>query len=107
MRRSCAATRTACSGSTCRGAWNRKKALNEVAGQATRSGSLDVMNDIETARKRLDKVVARIRYADRGYAGFFDAIKVDEDMLGRVYQFDLDLIHLVDETAAAPGRGPP
>jgi len=78
-----------------------KKALNDVALGATRVGALDAINDVETARKRLDKVVARIRYADRGYAGFFDAIKVDETLLARVYQFDLDLLGAVEEISSA------
>ena len=73
-----------------------KKALNEVAAQLTRSGSLDLMNEVETARKRLDKVINRIRYADRGYAGFFDTIKVNEDALGRVYAFDMALVTAVE-----------
>ncbi len=78
-----------------------KKALNTLAAAATRSGGLDALNDIETARKRLDKVANRIRYADRGYAGFFDAIKVDEVMLDRVYQFDLALLQGVDDVQKA------
>lgn len=82
-----------------------KKALNRLASDATRSGSLDVINDVETARKRLDKVVARIRYADRGYAGFFDAIKLDERALERVYQFDLGLIADVQAVKGAADAG--
>jgi hypothetical protein len=81
-----------------------KAALNDVAAAATRGGGLDLINDVETARKRLDKVIARVRYADRGYSGFFDAIKVDEEMLGRVYQFDLDLLGNVDAIQAAAGE---
>jgi hypothetical protein len=82
-----------------------KKTLNEWADAATRSGGLDALNDVETARKRLDKVANRIRYADRGYAGFFDAIKVDEAMLARVYEFDLALlgdVEAVRQAAAGP-----
>jgi hypothetical protein len=78
-----------------------KAVLNDIAGRATRAGVLDLINDVETARKRLDKLVARVRYTDRGYSGFFDAIKVDEGMLGRVYQFDLDLINDVEGVQAA------
>ena len=78
-----------------------KRGLDQVSAAATRGGDLDVLNDVETARKRLDKVVARIRYADRGYAGFFDAIKVDEAMLGRVYDFDLALLDGVDAARVA------
>ncbi len=73
-----------------------KRPFNALANDATRSGALDAINDVETARKRLDKLVARIRYADRGYAGFFDAIKVDEALLECVYEFDLGLVADVD-----------
>jgi hypothetical protein len=78
-----------------------KKALNEMANAATRSGDLAVINDIEAARKRLDRVAARVRYADRGYAGFFDTVKVDEAALGRVYEIDLGLIQGVEAVEAA------
>jgi hypothetical protein len=78
-----------------------KRGLNEVSAALTRGGDLDAINDVETARKRLDKVVARIRYADRGYAGFFDAVKVDETLLGRIYDFDLSLLDGVDAARVA------
>jgi hypothetical protein len=80
-----------------------KKALNDLAAAATRGGSLDVINDLETARKRLDKVSNRVRYAARGYTGFFDAIKVDEALLGRLYEFDLRLLENVEVIEAAVG----
>jgi hypothetical protein len=78
-----------------------KKPLNEAAAALSRSGDLGGINDIETARKRLDKVIARIRYADRGYAGFFDTVKIDEGALARVYEFDLALVEGVDAVRAA------
>jgi len=78
-----------------------KKGLDGFAAAASRAGALDAINDIETARKRLDKVVARVRYADRGYAGFFATIKVDEAALDRVYRYDLGLLQGVEETGAA------
>jgi hypothetical protein len=82
-----------------------KKTLDQVSRDATRGGSLDAINDIETARKKLDKAVARIRYADRGYAGFFDAIKVDEQALERVYQFDMGLLADVQAVQGAARVG--
>jgi len=78
-----------------------KKALNELADQATRGASLDAINDIEAARKRLDRVAARLRYADRGYSGFFDTVKVDETVLARVYELDLSLLEGVEAVRAA------
>jgi hypothetical protein len=80
-----------------------KKGLNEAAAAVTRSGNLDAINDIETARKRLDKAIARIRHADRGYSGFFDPVKVDEAALARVYEFDLGLVGGVEEVVATGG----
>jgi hypothetical protein len=82
-----------------------KKVLDQIARDSTRGGSLDLINDVETARKRLDKAVAKVRYADRGYAGFFDAIKVDEQALERVYQFDLGLIADVQAVKGAAQAG--
>jgi hypothetical protein len=78
-----------------------KKALNEAADAATRTGNLAEVTPVELARKRLEKVVNRIRYADRGYAGFFDTVKVDEAVLARVYEFDLSLLQGVEAVAAA------
>jgi hypothetical protein len=81
-----------------------KKALNDLSAAASRTGAWDVVTDIETARKRLDKVVARIRFADRGYSGFFDAVKVDEATLDRVYEFDLGLLQNVEAIVGASGE---
>ena len=86
-----------------------KKRLNEAAAGATRSGGLDAINDIETARKRLDRVSNRIRYADRGYAPLFAVLKIDDAALARVYAFDVALIEAVDAIAraSAPPEGDP
>jgi hypothetical protein len=78
-----------------------KKALNDLSAQSSRAGAWDALNDIETARKRLDKVIARVRYADRGYSGFFDAVKVDEAALNRVYEFDLGILDQIDVIGGA------
>jgi len=83
-----------------------KRALDEIADQSTRGGSLDAINDVETARKRLDRVAARLRYAERGYSGFFDAVKVDEAALARVYELDLSLLDAVESVRAA-AQSPP
>jgi hypothetical protein len=83
-----------------------KKALDDLANRASRAGALDALNEVETARKRLDKLVAGLRYASRGYSGFFDAVKVDEAALERIYEFDLGLLEGVEAVrAAAAGTG--
>lgn len=82
-----------------------KKSLDAIADAATRpGGALGAINDVETARKRLDRVANRIRYADRGYAPLFAAVKVDEAALARVYAFDVALIDGVDAITGASAR---
>ena len=83
-----------------------KKHFDEASAALTRSGGLGGMNDIETARKRLDKVANRIRFADRGYAPLFGVVKVDEGVLARVYAFDVALVDGVDAVSAAAARVP-
>jgi len=78
-----------------------KKALNELADQATRRGAFDAINDVEAARKRLERAAARLRHAEGGYSGFFDAMKVDEALLARVYEHDLSLLEAVEAARAA------
>jgi hypothetical protein len=80
-----------------------KRPLNDAAAALSRT-DLDAINDVETAKKRLDKAIARVRHADRGYGGFFDAVKVDEAMLDRVYQFDLALLESVEAIRARAGE---
>jgi hypothetical protein len=41
---------------------------------------------------RMDRITQRVDKATAGYAGFFDAVKVDEDRLDRVIEHDLSLI---------------
>src|SRR5262245_54137022 len=79
-----------------------KPALDQAADAATRpGGDLASVNQVEQARKRLDALINRVRYADRGYSGFFDPVKLDEGVLARVYEFDLSLLAGVDAVAAA------
>ncbi|MEM2970061.1 MAG: hypothetical protein QXR63_03900, partial [Candidatus Bathyarchaeia archaeon] len=46
----------------------------------------------EALLSRLDRVTQRIDRAVAGYAGMFDAIKVREDKLDQVLQYDVNLI---------------
>jgi hypothetical protein len=41
---------------------------------------------------KLDRIVAKVEHASYGYSGFFDAIKISEDDLDRMLQFDIKLL---------------
>lgn len=54
--------------------------LEEVAGAA------------EKVIIKLDRISAKVEHASYGYSGFFDAIKISEDDLNRMLEFDVKLL---------------
>jgi hypothetical protein len=54
-------------------------------------GELAKLDDVDVATRKLRTVTDRIRFADYGYAGLFDTTKVDEAVLDRLYEFDMQL----------------
>ncbi|MFH1267132.1 MAG: hypothetical protein ABIK89_15500 [Planctomycetota bacterium] len=78
-----------------------KRAIDELARPLADAGKIDLLPQLDRLRGRLDKLIARIRGAMQGYSGFFDLVRVREDLLDRVYEHDLGLFQEVD----ALGRG--
>ncbi len=66
----------------------------------SRSGNLANLDLASSLEKLLDRFANRVRHADYGYTGFFDAVKVYEAELERLYEFDLALIERVEEITA-------
>ncbi|MHC1741123.1 MAG: hypothetical protein AB9897_08455 [Anaerolineaceae bacterium] len=78
--------------------WNR---LSGIQAEMVKSGNIEILDDVESASIKLRTFVDRVRTASYGYAGFFDAVKVNENELTQVYQYDLTLLNLVDSVIAA------
>jgi hypothetical protein len=94
----------------------RLEKLRTVLGECTSSmkgpGALAAASEVDRVGKRLEKATDEVRFADRGYRGWFDMHKVREDELDRLYEFDIALVEDVGElekafeelsTAAASG----
>jgi len=85
-----------------------KRAIGDLTRPLAEAGQIDELPGIDRLRGRLDKLIARIRGAMQGYSGFFDLVRVQEDLLERVYEHDSQLIAEVDALGAAvetlPGR---
>jgi hypothetical protein len=58
------------------------------------------MSTLERGVTKLQLLIDRIKTASYGYAGLFDAIKVDEGALDRLYDFDQAMLEGVDKIAA-------
>jgi hypothetical protein len=73
-----------------------KRAIDELSRPLADAGQIDVLPQVDRLRARLDKLIARIRGAMQGYSGFFDLVRVREDLLDRVYEHDVGLMQRVD-----------
>jgi hypothetical protein len=64
-------------------------------------GGLAYIDDMESAAIKLRQFIDRVRTASYGYAGIFDAIKIKETELTRVYEYDAVLLGMSDEVSHA------
>lgn len=64
-------------------------------------GGLAYIDDLENAAIKLRQFIDRVRTASYGYAGLFDAIKIKEEELSTIYQYDADLLEKGSTVSAA------
>jgi hypothetical protein len=81
-----------------------KAPLTEVMKDLSNNGRLFEVTPVDSAIKKLDKIENRIRFASYGYAGFFDAVKIEQAQLDMIYRFDLALIEQVEKLEADVGE---
>ena len=64
-------------------------------------GGLAYIDDLENAAIKLRQFIDRVRTASYGYAGLFDAIKIKEEELATIYQYDSALLEKGATVSAA------
>lgn len=62
-----------------------------------RQGDIEYVDDLEAAAIKLRTFADRIKTAQRGYSGLFDAVKINEDELTQLYEYDASMLDFVDE----------
>jgi hypothetical protein len=80
-----------------------KNDLREISQKLADRRYLDVLTDIDRLNAKMDRMVEKVNHASYGYSGFFDAVKVKEDSLDRMIDFDNKLMDNVDALAAEIG----
>jgi hypothetical protein len=78
----------------------QRRRLSNLQLQLVSSGQIDLMDDLDQAIRKVQLLTDRIRTATYGYAGFFDAVKVQEPQLDALYAFDNALLDEVGKIAA-------
>jgi hypothetical protein len=63
--------------------------------------AIDFAEPLGRADTCLMGLVGKIKDAPQGYAGFFDAVKVKEDDLARIYEFDNNMMSFVTQIESA------
>jgi hypothetical protein len=78
--------------------WHR---ISNLQKDLVGAGKIEYVDDMESAAIQLRTFIDKIRTAARGYAGIFDAVKINEKELEQLYNFDLAFFDLATEL----GRG--
>ena len=68
------------------------------------AGEIMFLDDLEKAAMKLQTFKDKIENASYGYSGFFDAVKINEEELNKLYEFDLALLSTDEEIGHAIGN---
>lgn len=66
--------------------------INALQRDLSEAGELRLVLQLDRATVKLQMLADRIKTASYGYAGVFDAIKVEEEVLDALYTFDLAML---------------
>jgi hypothetical protein len=73
----------------------------DVASQMLTGPGIAQLDEMGKGNTRLQTLIDKIKTAAQGYAGFFDAVRVKEDELDILYEFDNNMLYKVDEVSQA------
>lgn len=70
--------------------------LREMIITLTNNGLLELLRAVDALERRLETVTDAFRYADYGYSGKTDPIKITPEILDRLYEYDEGLLEKVE-----------
>ena len=73
------------------------KRTSNVQTDMVNAGMIALMDDMEQAAIQLRTFADKIRTATYGYAGFFDAVKINETELTQLYQYDMAFFDVAEQ----------
>lgn len=79
---------------------DQRKRLSELQIQLINQAQIEYVDDLERAVMKLQHLIDRVKTAAYGYAGLFDAVKVKEEQLDALYDYDNQMLDTVEEIAA-------
>lgn len=77
-----------------------KDDLKTIFQKLTDRRYFDVLTDMDRLVAKADRVTEKVNHASYGYSGFFDIVKVKEENLDRMIDFDNKMVEAVDSLAS-------
>lgn len=79
----------------------QRQRMDELQKQLISAGRFEYLDEMGNATVKLQTFIDRVQKASYGYAGLFDAVRVKEDDLDRLYDFDQQLLSYVERLSDA------
>ena len=73
------------------------KRLSALQADLISQGGIEYINDLEKAALQIRTFTDKTRNATYGYSGFFDAVKINEAELAKIYTFDAAFFDLAEQ----------
>ena len=77
------------------------KRVSSLQADLVSQGAIEYVDDMEGAAIKFRQFIDRVKNASYGYSGLFDAVKINEAELLKIYQYDLALLDLAEESNRA------
>jgi len=82
---------------------DRKALVDRLIADSSRQMKFDLLEPLELAKRRIEKVSDLVRTAPAGYSGKFDTLQIAESDLDKIYRHDLGIRDQVEKTAEQLG----
>lgn len=76
---------------------DQQKRMSELQIQLLNSGQIEYVDDLDRAVTKIQLLSDKVKSASYGYAGLFDAVKVKEEQLDALYEFDNRMLDYADD----------
>jgi hypothetical protein len=73
------------------------KRLSTIQADLISQGNIDFVDDLEKAALLMRTFTDKLRNATYGYSGLFDAVKINQEELSKIYSFDAAFFDLADQ----------
>jgi hypothetical protein len=77
------------------------KRASQIQVDMVSQGMIAYVDDMERAALQLRTFIDKLSTAPRGYSGLFDAVKINEQELEAIYQYDAAFFDLADQVGRA------